>query len=200
MKPSFLVREQNPLNIRQVFLSAGDSPMMLLNKNDQSVLVGVGFTTTEVAGVRYTTFPDIRLAYSERTRLEGWILLEENFDISVFLDILPVLDFPPIFATSKIIANIRKYIQNNQISPKSSKQYDKIRFFEMFSDGILTRKLASIDFVPVRDSSHTLLAIRSENAVFAYEHFCFSENFPTNFDNFYKISKNLSIDDFSFET
>ncbi len=76
----------------------------------------------------------MRLPYSEKDRLTGWILLESGFEIAPFQMILEVLGFPHVYATREVIAYIRNTVKDTVF-------LDRCRFFELFSPGISDRKI-----------------------------------------------------------
>ena len=187
MKPSFLVNEEKKSSIRQVVLdNHSDDPMIFLKKDETSVLIGTGFGEYSESGKKYPTFPDIRLSFSEKSRLHAWILLDENIDIARVLVILENLDFPPIFATKNLIAKIRNNIAGSQ-------KYDKIRFFEMFSEEFSERKIGSLEFVIAKNGNKKMLGFRSGNSIFGYEKLPILENFSPIANADFVISKNLEI-------
>ena len=169
MKPSFLVNEEKKTSIRQVVLANQDTdPMILLKKDDTSVLIGTGFGEYSESGKKYPTFPDIRLPFSEKSRLHAWILLDENIDIVRVLLILENLDFPPIFATKNLIAKIRNTIFG----------YEKLPILENFSP------IANADFVI------------SENLEIGQEKFAVGEILAFVNENFEKRTMKFSFDTF----
>lgn len=187
MKPSFLVHEEKKSSIRQVVLdNHSDDPMIFLKKDETSVLIGTGFGEYSESGKKYPTFPDIRLPFSEKSRLHAWIFLDENIDIARVLFILENLDFPPIFATKNIIAKIRNNISGAQ-------KYDKIRFFEIFSEEFSERKIGSLEFVIAKNGNKKMLGFRSGNAIFGYEKLPIVENFASISNADFVISENLEI-------
>ncbi len=108
MKPTFFPPISTD-TMRCILLSdpQNHDPMMLLKTPDTSLLIGMGTSTLIVQGVEYPTFPDMRIVYSEKERISGWILthIPENFEL--FKIILDGLNFPPVYASRGIIANIR---------------------------------------------------------------------------------------------
>ena len=138
MKPSYLPETQST-DMRVVLFSPSDvqDPFMLIRSGDSSLLVGTGFSTLENAGISYQTFPDMRLAYSEKDRLSGWLLLTPGFDITSFQSILDLLGSPYIYATRDVIAYIRD-------SVKDPLFLEKCRFFELFALGTDERKIADL--------------------------------------------------------
>lgn len=144
MKPSFLVREKDNLLTRQVVISSSEDPMILLRKDDDSVLIGTGFSSLNASEKDFPAFGDIRLPFSERSRLRGWILTDENADIDRILLILEVLDFPPIFSSKNIIAKIRENANADTLQ--------KIRFFEIFSSDALLQ-ISSLKFVSIQNGT-----------------------------------------------
>ncbi len=89
MKPSFLPQSEEGTT-RFVLLSEAihADPFLLFRHEDTTLLFGTGFSGSDIAGNTYPTFPDMRLAYSERDRLAGWILLDPDFSIEPFRMIL----------------------------------------------------------------------------------------------------------------
>ena len=89
MKPSFLPQNEEG-TLRFVLLSeaTASDPFFLLRHEDTTLLFGTGFGTVEMMGTSYPTFPDMRLAYSERDRIAGWIMLDPDFSIEPFRMIL----------------------------------------------------------------------------------------------------------------
>lgn len=100
--------------------------------------------------------------------------------------ILENLDFPPIFATKNLIAKIRNNISGAQ-------KYDKIRFFEIFSEEFSERKIGSLEFVIAKNSNKKMLSFRSGNAIFGYEKLPIVENFASIANVDFVISENLEI-------
>ena len=107
---------------------------MIFRGIEGTLLLGTGFSEIASSGIHYQAFPDMRLPYSERDRMIGWILLQTGFDIRPFQMILEVLGFPHVYGTRDVIAYIRENIQDPVF-------LDKCRFFELFSPGILERKI-----------------------------------------------------------
>ncbi len=89
MKPSFLPQNEDG-TLRFVLLSEPTAvdPFFLLRNEDTTLLFGTGFGTVEMMGIAYPTFPDMRLAYSERDRIAGWVMLDPDFSIEPFRMIL----------------------------------------------------------------------------------------------------------------
>jgi hypothetical protein len=54
----------------------------------------------------------MRLIFSEKERIHAWILTDPTIDVKLFISLLPVLDFPPIYATREVIATFRNNINN----------------------------------------------------------------------------------------
>lgn len=107
---------------------------MLVTRDDTTILIGSGFGTMTRTGQVYTTFPDMRLVASEKTRLSAWILFDASIDVRLFQTILPSVGFPPIYATRDIIAKFRNSIQDTDF-------LGKCRFFELFADGMTERRI-----------------------------------------------------------
>lgn len=80
----------------------------------------------------------MRLVFSEKERIRAWIITDDTIDISIFQDILPTLDFPPIYGTREVIAKFRNNI-------KDAKFIESCRFFELFTDTATRRKFGSIE-------------------------------------------------------
>ena len=154
MKPTFLPKEEHEGTLRIVAFSAPSvDPLFLLHRDEATILIGTGFSTQETAGRVYVTFPDQRLAFSERAHIRAWILVDASIDVTPFLAILPTLDFPPIYATRAVIAKFRNTIKDPSF-------LEKCRFFEIFSDEAQTRNIAGMEFATTRFDDHTVLALR----------------------------------------
>lgn len=78
----------------------------------------------------------MRLPYSEKDRLLGWILLTPGFDIQAFQMILETLGFPHVYGTREVIAYIRGNISDTVF-------LDRCRFFELFTSGTPDRKIGN---------------------------------------------------------
>ncbi len=76
----------------------------------------------------------MRLPFSEKDRLVGWILFTPGFDGISFQQVLRLLGFPHVYATRDVIAYIRDTIQDTVF-------LDQCRFFEIFSPGMHERKI-----------------------------------------------------------
>jgi hypothetical protein len=141
MKPSFLPNEDNINLMRVVMLSPAwsSNPLALLRSDVTTVLVGSGFGSIVRAGKEYPTFPDMRIIFSEKERLHAWILTDESISVELFEQILPTLEFPPIYATREIIAKFRNTIKNTEF-------LDKCRFFELFVPGAPSRRIGDFEF------------------------------------------------------
>ena len=101
MKPTFLPKDENDTLLRALIFSDPNvvDPFFLLHRDETTVLVGTGFSTLEKAGKLYTTFPDQRLMSSQKAYIRAWILVDEHIAIEPFVSLLPLLDFPPLYAT-----------------------------------------------------------------------------------------------------
>lgn len=141
MKSSFLPREEDTSVVRLVALSAPNTtdPLLLITRDDTTVLVGSGFGSSTRAGIEYPTFPDMRLVASEKTRLSAWVLLDPTIDVRPFQTILPGIGFPPIYATRDIIAKFRNSITDTEF-------LSQCRFFELLADGMTERRIGDIEF------------------------------------------------------
>lgn len=100
MKASFLPKEDDMNTVRMVILSEAThtDPLILTTRDDETILIGSGFSSITRAGKLYSTFPDMRLVFSEKEHLSAWVLTDETIDIHPILSILPSLGFPPIYA------------------------------------------------------------------------------------------------------
>ena len=58
---------------------------MIVRGGEGTLLFGTGFSEIFSSGKTYKSFPDMRLPYSEKDRLIGWVLLTPEFDIEVFV-------------------------------------------------------------------------------------------------------------------
>ena len=140
MKPSFFPQgwEQS---LRLTVLSdvKHTDPFMIVRGGEGTLLFGTGFSEIFSSGKTYKSFPDMRLPYSEKDRLIGWVLLTPEFDIEVFQTVLDVLGFPHVYATRDVIAYIRSNVKDISF-------LDKCRFFEIFSPGMNERKVGEFLF------------------------------------------------------
>lgn len=109
-------------------------PMFLVRSGESSFLFGTGFSDIQNAGISYTTFPDMRLVSNEKERLVGWILTSPVSEIQSFQMMLEALNFPHVYGSRDIIANIRE----NIIDPVF---LEKCRFFEIFPAGSDERRI-----------------------------------------------------------
>ncbi len=155
MKPSFFP-QGNDASLRMAILSSSDriDPLILMRGAEGSLLFGTGFSDILKAGRLYPSFPDMRLPYSEKDRLVGWILLVPGFDMASFQMILEVLWFPHVYATRDVIA----YIRENITDPNF---LDKCRFFEIFSPGTTERKIG--DFLIEDYESSIAISLGSDS-------------------------------------
>jgi len=165
MKSSFLPREDDASSVRIVSLSGHTSsdPLFMIRSDDTTLLVGSGFGTMSRSGQVYQTFPDMRLIFSERDRIRAWILTDASIDTRVFEYILPTLGFPPIYATRDVIASFRNSITNTVF-------LDSCRFFEIFSDGMTSRKIGDIECIIADIDMTTHLGFKTNNTTFAFAH------------------------------
>lgn len=81
----------------------------------------------------------MRLPYSEKDRIMGWVLRVSGFDIEVFQMVLEALGFPHVYATRDVIAYIRDNVKDVSF-------LDQCRFFELFSPGMNDRKVGEFLF------------------------------------------------------
>ena len=173
MKPSFLPREENSRLLRQVFLSKNfSSPMILLRRDMTTILIGSPNGNLEIAGKNYPILPDLRLVFSEKSRLRAWILLDTNFDTQYIVDIATVLDFPQIFSTRNIIAKIC----NSEIDKKI---LEKFRFVEIFSQENISRNIDGIELFIAKNGNKNILGFQNEWVRFGYD-FLTIDNISTN--------------------
>lgn len=136
MKPTYLPPTA-PDIMRIIALSkvSCEDPLFLVRSGEVTLMLGTGYGITEVANTSYPTFPDMRLVESEKDRLAGWILLNPGFDVALFQVVLEMLSFPFVYGTRDVIAYIRDNVKDQAF-------LDKCRFFELFSPGLDTRKIA----------------------------------------------------------
>lgn len=141
MKSSFLPREDDTTVTRMTVLSPVETPdpLILITRDDTTVLVGSGFGSMTRCGQEYMTFPDMRLIASESARLSAWVLMDESIDVQPFEMILPSIGFPPIYATRDIIAKFRNTIKNTDF-------LGQCRFFELFADDTGHRTIGTLSF------------------------------------------------------
>lgn len=163
MKPSFLVKEGTDTYMRQVFLSGteGYDPLVLLRQGGATVLIGSGFGMEETQCGNFQTLPDLRLPFSERSKLQGWILLSPNIDWNLALLMLEVLEFPPIFAPRDVIAKFRESIHHPAI-------LHRCRFFEIFSD-VSSQCIGGMNFTIAKNGDNNILALQSEKSLIGYD-------------------------------
>jgi hypothetical protein len=137
MKPSFFPQGNDNLLRMSILSAPGKSdPFFIIRAIEGTLLFGTGFSEITGAGTTYTAFPDMRLPYSEKDRLLGWVLLVPGFDIQAFQMILETLGFPHVYGTREVIAYIRDSISDTTF-------LDRCRFFELFSSGALDRKIGN---------------------------------------------------------
>lgn len=148
-------------------------------------MVGTGFFCLSEAGNNFPAFTDIRLPFSERERLQGWILLDENLDTERLFLILEALDFPCIFSTPQIIAKIRDNASENILQ--------KIRFCEIFSQKLPVQNIGSFEFSAIKSDNKNILALSAADSIFGYEMCILPENIPTFAKDFTKISLDGNI-------
>jgi hypothetical protein len=164
MKSSFLPQCDNTQAIRIVPLSLADAhdPLFLVRRDDSTILIGSGFSQIHRAGKNYTTFPDMRLLFSEKERIHAWILVDHTIDITPFLTILPGLGFPPLYATREVIAKFRNSITDQKF-------LDSCRFFEIFTDDMSERRIGDIVVAVSNGPLSPLLSLKigAEYMVFA---------------------------------
>lgn len=135
MKSTFFPQgNEDALRISILTASTISDPFIMLRSSEGTLLFGTGFSQVTAWGKSYPSFPDMRLPYSEKDRLTGWILLESGFEIAPFQMILEVLGFPHVYATREVIAYIRNTVKDTVF-------LDRCRFFELFSPGISDRKI-----------------------------------------------------------
>lgn len=156
MKPSFLARESDETIVRQVFLSPKESSesMIILKKSDTSALIGTAFSEIFQGEKKYSTFADLRLPFSEKERIQAWILTNENFDVEIFSLILETLEFPQIIATQSVISYIRENIRDEKI-------LEKIRFSQIFSENF-SQKIGEIEFIIAEKNNEKFLGFANE--------------------------------------
>ena len=86
----------------------------------------------------------MRLAYSERDRLVGWILTLPGFDIVSFQMTFELLGTPYIYANRDVIAYIRDNITDAAF-------LEKCRFFEIFPVDTDERKIGDFLLKQIAD-------------------------------------------------
>jgi hypothetical protein len=133
-------------------------PLMLVTRDDTTLLIGSGFGTLNRFGQEYVTFPDMRLIASESSRLSAWILVDSSIDVRPFQTILPGVGFPPIYATRDIIAKFRNSITDTDFLAQC-------RFFELFADGTTSRTIGTITL-----GSLGVLTVQSGTTEIAFSH------------------------------
>lgn len=140
MKPSFFP-QGNDSNLRLTILSdvTHIDPFMIVRSGEGTLLFGTGFSQITSCGKSYKSFADMRLPYSEKDRIMGWVLRVSGFDIEVFQMVLEALGFPHVYATRDVIAYIRDNVKDVSF-------LDQCRFFELFSPGMNDRKVGEFLF------------------------------------------------------
>lgn len=142
MKPSFLPKEEDINAIRVVTFSDSSQrdPLMLITRDNETILVGSGFGEVIRAGKVYPTFPDMRLLFSEKEHISAWVLPENDINITPLVTILPALGFPPMYASREMIARFRESIQDQAF-------LEKCRFFELFPSGASDRRIGAFELL-----------------------------------------------------
>lgn len=165
MKPSFLPRDEDMTNVRIIALSWHNEkdPLFLIRQDDTTILVGSWFGSIHQTGREYPTFPDMRLIFSEKDRIRAWILTDASIDISRFEFILQTLGFPPIYATRDVIALFRNKLKESAI-------IESCRFFEIFTDGMRSRRIGDIECIVGNIQSRSVLAFRAGGSTFGFAH------------------------------
>lgn len=165
MKPSFLPRDEDMTNVRIIALSWHNEkdPLFLIRQDDTTILVGSWFGSIHQTGREYPTFPDMRLIFSEKDRIRAWILTDASIDVSRFEFILQTLGFPPIYATRDVIALFRNKLKDSSI-------LESCRFFEIFSDGMRSRRIGDIECFVGNIHTRTVLAFRAGGSTFGFSH------------------------------
>lgn len=166
MKTSFLPREFDADMIRQVLIRSDEKyPFFLLRYREASVLIGSAFGEVEQAGKKYAIFGDMRLPFSEKGRIQAWIVTDESLDIDIFLLALEALDFPMVYAPQSLISRI-----SDEISRRAdlSRFLSKIRFSKIFQESLKT-EIAGIPFVFGNASSGFEIGFYSGENIFFYQ-------------------------------
>lgn len=142
MKPSFLPKEEDINAVRVVTFSDANQrdSLMLITRDNETILVGSGFGEIIRAGKAYPTFPDMRLLFSEKEHISAWVLPENDINIAPLITILPALGFPPIYASREMIARFRESTQDAGF-------LEKCRFFELFPSGTSDRRIGAFEFL-----------------------------------------------------
>lgn len=166
MKTSFLPRELDADMIRQVLIRSDEKyPFFLLRYREASVLIGSAFGEVEQAGKKYTIFGDMRLPFSEKNRIQAWIVTDEFLDIDIFLLALEALDFPMVYAPQSFISRISDEIL---LRSDSSRFLSKIRFSKIFQESLKT-EIAGIPFIFGNASSGFEIGFYSGENIFFYQ-------------------------------
>lgn len=164
MKPSFLPKEEDMNAVRLVTFSDSNQkdPLMLVTRDNETILVGSGFGEIVRAGKAYSTFPDMRLLYSEKEHISAWVLPENDIDITPIMTILPGLGFPPMYASREMITRLRESIHDMAF-------LDKCRFFELFPSGSFDRRIGAFEFLLGSNGVSSCIVIRSAWTQFGRE-------------------------------
>lgn len=92
----------------------------------------------------------MRLPFSEKSNLSGWIIPDCELDFELFFLMLEVLDFPKIFASSAIISKIQEEVaKKNNFSLSNRIQCETI--FEKNS----RKNIGNIEFFISEDSENS---------------------------------------------
>ena len=165
MKPAFLPRDDDMSNVRVIALSWHNDkdPLFLIRQDDTTILVGSWFGSIHQTGKEYATFPDMRLIFSEKDRIWAWILTDATIEVSRFEFILQTLGFPPIYATREVIAVFRNKLKNSSI-------IESCRFFEIFTDGMNSRRIGDIECIVGIVWTRSVLAFKAGGSSFGFAH------------------------------
>lgn len=154
MKPTFLPTGAEE-NLRIVPLSSAtlQDGAFLIRAQETSLLFGTGFSYQMVNGIAYPTFPDMRIVASEKDRLAAWILTEDSIEVALIAQILPTLDFVPVYASRGLISKIRASLVGNPI-------LERCRFFELFTGETSERKIGDIEIATLQVGGYSYLSFR----------------------------------------
>jgi hypothetical protein len=87
----------------------------------------------------------MRLISSEKSKIQAWILPEDEVNEDIFQAVLPLLDFPPLCASRVTIAKFRENIKDEAF-------LSRCRFFELFPSGQESRRLGDFECTKADES------------------------------------------------
>lgn len=154
MKPTFLpTGGEETLRIVPLSATSLRDGAFLIRAQETTLFFGSGFSSETVNGIVYPTFPDMRIVASEKDRLAAWILTDDTIEVALIAQILPTLDFVPVYASRGLISKIRTALTGNPI-------LEKCRFFELFTGETSERKIGDIEVATLQVGGSSFLSFR----------------------------------------